>query len=149
MFNLRLRYELNGLIIGGNALVDWIPPRVGIDPATDNPNTLREQIFGGHIAYVEHPWHLIGEGYLIQHIGPDQTQRTLAGLAEFGYTIGQVTPYARYEFARFPSPPDVFWLPTLRAQHGSYNTVSAGLKIYCERELRREDRGSGDPASIP
>ena len=27
MLNLRLRYEVNGLIIGGNALVDWIAPR--------------------------------------------------------------------------------------------------------------------------
>ena len=135
MFNLRLRYELNGLIIGANALVDWIPPRVGVDPATDQPDTLREQIFGAHIAYVEHPWHLIAEGYHISHIGPNQTQRTLAGLAEVGYTINQITPYARYEFARFPSPPDVFWLPTFQATRGSYNAVSAGIKVIANENF--------------
>ena len=131
MLNLRLRYEISGLILGGNAMVDWIPPRG--DPAnpmpTDQLNTLREQIFGAHIAYVEHPWHLIAEGYHISHIGPAQTQRTIAGLAEVGYTIGEVTPYARYEFARFPSTNDVFWAPTLQQERGNYDAVSTGIKI--------------------
>src|SRR5262249_11299602 len=77
----------------------------------------------------------IAEGYHISHVGPDQTQRTLAGLAEFGYTIGQVTPYARYEFARFPSTPDVFWLTTLQQQNGSYNSVSAGVKIIANENF--------------
>jgi hypothetical protein len=130
MLNLRLRYEYEGLILGGNALVDWIPPRIDpADPALNQPNTLREQIFGAHIAYVEHPWHIIGEGYLIQHIGPMLTQRTIAGLAELGYTVGKATPYARYEFARFPSEPDVFWVPTTQQERGNYDAVSAGVKI--------------------
>ncbi len=130
MLNLRLRYEVNGLILGGNALVDWIPPRTGnADPTLDQPNTLREQIFGLHLAYVEHPWHLIGEGYLIQHFAPTEVQRTFAGLAEFGYTIDKVTPYARYEFARFPSDRDVFWSTTLQQERGNYNAVSTGIKI--------------------
>jgi len=130
MLNLRLRYELNGIILGGNALVDWIPPRLGqLDPTLDQPDTLREQIFGAHIAYVEHPWHVIGEGYLIQHIGPAQTQRTVAGIAEFGYTLGMATPYARYEFARFPTDRDVFWAPTHQQERGNYNAVSAGVKL--------------------
>jgi hypothetical protein len=131
MLNLRLRYEINGLIIGGNALVDWIPPRLDPDPTIAQPDTLREQIFGAHLAYVEHPWHLIGEGYLIQHVGPTATHRTTAGVAEFGYTIGSATPYARYEFARFPSDPDPFWNPavTIQQSRGSYDAVSAGVKI--------------------
>ncbi len=141
MFNLRLRYEINGLIVGGNALVDWIPPRVGVDPATDQPDTLREQIFGAHIAYVEHPWHFIAEGYHISHIGPAMIQRTLAGLAEIGYTINQITPYARYEFARFPSPPDVFWLPTFQATPRQLQRGQCRFEDHRERELRREDRG--------
>ena len=130
MLNLRLRYEYEGLIIGGNALVDWIPPRLGEpDPTLDQPDTLREQIFGAHIAYVEHPWHIIGEAYLIQHIGPMLTQRTIAGIAELGYTIGIATPYARYEFARFPAEPDVFWAPTFQQERGSYDAVSVGVKF--------------------
>ncbi len=135
MFNLRLRYEINGLIMGVNGLIDWIPPRNNMDPATDQLNTLREQILGAHIAYVEHPWHLIAEGYHIQHVGPDQTQRTLAGLTELGYTVGQVTPYARYEFARFPSPPDVFWLTTFQQSRGNYNAVSTGIKIVANENF--------------
>jgi hypothetical protein len=127
MLNLRLRYEVNGFIVGGNALVDWIPPR--LDPVAPQPDTLREQIFGAHVAYVEHPWHLILEGYLIQHISPTATQRTLAGIAEFGYTIRKFTPYARWEFARFPAEKDVFWLATTQQERGSYNAVSTGVKI--------------------
>ncbi len=130
MLNLRLRYEYEGFIVGGNAMVDWIPPRLGLaDPTMNQPDTLREQIFGAHLAYVEHPWHIIGEGYVIQHIGPDQEQRTFAGLAEFGYTLGLFTPYARYEFARFPSTQDVFWLTTDQQKRGNYNAVSSGLKF--------------------
>lgn len=130
MLNLRLRYEIEGLIVGANALVDWIPPRLGeVDPTLDQPDTLREQIFGAHIAYVEHPFHIIGEGYLIQHIGPAQTQRTIAGLAELGYTIGKTTPYARYSFARFPTEMDVFWAPTFQQVRGNYDAVSGGIKI--------------------
>jgi hypothetical protein len=131
MLNLRLRYEVNGLILGGNALVDWIAPRGDLANPTplDQPYTLREQIFGAHLAYVEHPWHLIAEGYLIQHISPVETQRTIAGLTEFGYTIGQVTPYARYEFARFPSDRDTFWSATTQQERGNYNAVSGGIKI--------------------
>ena len=129
--NLRLRYEYEGLIVGGNAMVDWIPPRLDADPAISRAYTLREQIFGAHIAYVEHPWHIIGEGYVIQHVGPDATHRTLAGIAEFGYTLGLLTPYARYEFARFPSDPDPFWIAgvTHQTERGNYDAVSAGIKL--------------------
>ena len=132
MLNLRLRYEIEGLILGANALVDWIPPRLDMaDPALQRAYTLREQIFGAHIAYVEHPWHLIAEGYVIQHVGPDTTHRTLAGLAEFGYTVGKLTPYARYELARFPTDPDPFWIVGLTHQQdrGNYDAISTGLKI--------------------
>jgi opacity protein-like surface antigen len=131
MLNLRLRYEINGLILGGNAMVDWIPPRgdIAAPLPTDHMDTIREQIFGAHLAYVEFPWHLIAEGYHISHIGANQTQRTIAGLAEIGYTVGTVTPYARYEMARFPSDIDVFWAPTHQQERGNYDAVSAGIKI--------------------
>ena len=129
MLNLRLRYEIEGLIIGANALVDWIPPR--LDPTAPQPDTLREQIFGAHVAYVEHPWHVIGEGYVIQHVGPASTHRTIVGLAELGYTLGHLTPYARYELARFPTDPDPFWnvLVTKQQRRGNYDAVSGGVKI--------------------
>jgi hypothetical protein len=90
---------------------------------------MREQIFGAHIAYVEHPWHVIAEGYVIQHIVPTLTQQTIAGVAELGYTVGLATPYARYEFARFPDQTDVFWAPTHQQERGDYNAFSAGVKL--------------------
>jgi hypothetical protein len=124
MLNLRLRFERSGLIIGGNALVDWIPPRVDMP---EQPETLREQIFGAHIAYVEHPWHLIAEGALIQHIGAT-TYRTLTGLVEAGYTVGQFTPYARFEATRFPAGLDPFWAATFQQARGSFDALSSGIK---------------------
>jgi hypothetical protein len=127
MLNLRLRYDANGLIIGANALVDWIPPR--LDPNALQPETLHERIFGAHIAYVEHPWHFISEGYLIQHTGGGLSQRTVAALCEFGYTVGLATPYARYELARFPNGQDVFWAPTHQQERGDFDAVSLGVKI--------------------
>jgi hypothetical protein len=148
MVNLRLRYEINDVIIGANALFDWIPPRTDVtDPALEQPDTLREQIFGAHIAYVEHPWHLIAEGYLIQHIGPNVTQETVCGIFELGYTVGMLTPYARYEFSRFPSEPDVFWAATTQQERGDFDAVSAGVKVVpnetfaikLELELNRAD----------
>lgn len=130
MLNLRLRYEINDIIFGANALVDWIPPRTDVtDPALAQPDALREQIFGAHIAYVESPWHMIAEAYFIQHIGPIRTQETFAGILELGYTLGMLTPYARYEFARFPSEKDVFWAATTQQKRGDYDSVSAGVKL--------------------
>ena len=107
-----------------------------------------QQIFGAHIAYVEHPWHVIAEGYHISHIGPNQTQRTIAGLAELGYTIGQVTPYARYEFARFPSTTDVFWAPTLQQERGNYDAVSTGIKIVPNENFAVKIELSGTTARL-
>ena len=123
-FNLRLRYEFHDLIIGANAYVDWIPPRTA-DPV--QPETLREQIFGAHIAYVEHPWHLIAEGVTIQHVGLS-TYQTLAGLAEFGYTVRQITPYTRFTATKFPSVADPFWAATHQQERGNFQTVDAGIK---------------------
>jgi hypothetical protein len=130
MLNLRLRYEYEGFIFGGNALVDWIPPRLS-DPAlpSDQPNKLREEIYGAHIAYVEYPWHLIAEGYFIRHVGPTLTQRTAAGVAELGYTIGKATPYLRYEFARFMDGMDAFYAATTQQERGNYDAVSWGVKF--------------------
>jgi len=123
-FNLRLRYEFHDLIVGANAYVDWIPPRTD-DPI--QPETLREQIFGAHIAYVEHPWHVIAEGVSIQHVGA-ATYRTLAGLTEAGYTIRQVTPYFRFTAAKFPSAADPFWAATHQQERGNFQTADAGIK---------------------
>jgi hypothetical protein len=127
MVNVRLRYAYRGFIVGGNAAVDWIPPRVD-QPAS--LTTLREQIFGVHLVYDEQPVHAIVEGYAIQHVGADQTFTTFAGLAEVGYTFKDwVTPYARVEFAVFPTDTDPFWAATPQQARGSYEAVSLGLKL--------------------
>lgn len=131
-YNLRLRYEFAGLVVGGNAYFDWIPERAAdpADPAAIPAPSMREQIFGGHIAYVEHPWHLIAEGYVIRHISDAETFRTLTGLVEVGYRIKQVTPYALLEVARFPSDPDPFWAPTPQQARGNFEATSVGAKWH-------------------
>jgi opacity protein-like surface antigen len=123
--NLRLRYEIHGFIIGGNASFDVIPPRVA---APAQPEALKEQIFGGHLAYVEHPWHLIAEMAVIRHVGAAATFTSVGGLGEIGYAIHQVMPYARLETARFPAATDPFWAATTQQARGNYYAVSAGAK---------------------
>lgn len=131
--NVRLRFEpafLDGLIIGGNAYVDKIPASML------QPITLREQIFGGHLAYVETPWHLILEGFLIRHLGDDGSRRrTLAGLAQVGYTFSDFTPYVRLEVVRFPRDPDPFYALGGSAARGSFTAVSGGVKWVASEAL--------------
>jgi hypothetical protein len=124
--NVRLRYEpafLDGLIIGGNAYFDQIPA------SAVQPLDLREQIFGAHVAYVESPWHLILEGYVIRHLTEDGFLfRTLAGLGQLGYSLGDFTPYLRLELVRFPAGGDPFFALGGSASRGSMTDVSAGVK---------------------
>ncbi len=133
-FNLRLRYEpgfLPGLIVGGNGYVDWIPPSP-VDPTTmlsPQPLTLREQIFGAHVAYVEYPVHLILEGFSIQHLAPGgPTFTTWASFIEAGYALGLVTPYFRAELVDFPAAPDPFYALTGQQARGNLRELSFGGK---------------------
>jgi hypothetical protein len=133
-FNLRLRYEpgfLDGLIVGGNAYLDWIPPAPpdAVTMLSPQPFTLREQIFGAHVAYAEYPLLFILEGYVIQHLLPDGTTfTTQAAFAETGYAIRTVTPYLRAEYVNFPSSQDPFYALTRQQVRGDLKVLGAGAK---------------------
>jgi hypothetical protein len=131
--NVRLRYEpgfLSGLVLGINGYLDNIPAALA-DPTTmisPRPFKLREQVFGAHAAYVEYPYHLITEVYLVQHIGNGQTSTSKAWFAEAGYSFGPFTPYLREELVAFPSHPDPFYALTAQQQRGNFQGTSAGIK---------------------
>jgi hypothetical protein len=131
--NLRLRYEpgfLAGLVLGVNGYLDNIPaaPTDATTMISPRPFKLREQVFGAHAAYVEYPYHLITEVYLIQHIGNGQTSTTTAWFAEAGYSFGPITPYLREELVVFPSHPDPFYALTAQQERGNFQATSAGIK---------------------
>jgi hypothetical protein len=130
--NLRLEYEISDFILGANAYLDWIPPR---DEDPVQPDTMREQIFGAHLAYVEYPYHLIGEFAFIQHVGDDDTFSTSGGLAEVGYGLKNIMPYARFEFAAFPDETDPFWAATVQQARGDYEVLTGGVKWTVSEDL--------------
>jgi hypothetical protein len=113
LFNLRLRYLpsfLEGAIIGVNAETDEIPGQDTVGPVGAQsayplapPHSLREYVTGAHVVYMENDWHILAEAALIDHIEETShsTFLTKAGFIELGYSIGAVTPYARWEQIRF------------------------------------------------
>ena len=106
MFNLRLRFEpaaIDGLVMGGSATYDVIavsPDGSGLPPYA----SIRELIFGGHIAYLENRIHVIGEYMFIQHHNDaaSWTGNTQGAFLELGYDAGIIGPYVRGELAHFP-----------------------------------------------
>ena len=107
MYNLRLRFEptaIDGLVIGGSATYDVIS--ASVDGSGEAPFvSIRELIFGGHLAYLENRIHVIGEYLFIQHHNDSAswTGNTQAGFLELGYDAGIIGPYVRGELAHFPA----------------------------------------------
>jgi hypothetical protein len=107
MYNLRLRFEptaIDGLVIGGSATYDVITASAdgsGLAPFV----SIREMIFGGHLAYLENKIHIIGEYLFIQHhnASADWTGNTQAAFLELGWDAGIIAPYVRAEWAHFPA----------------------------------------------
>jgi len=136
-FNLRLRYEpsglLDGLIIGGNVYFDSIPANtMAASSETGFPfhfGPLHELIVGGHAAYFEHQIHFVSEALMIQHTETDTgaVHRTFCAFGEAGYQIDSLTPYVRYEYTRFPTEGDPYFLKT--AADG-FQRPSIGMKHF-------------------
>jgi hypothetical protein len=104
MYNLRLRFEpvaIDGLVIGGSATYDVISA-TALDPTLPT-TSIRELIFGGHIAYLENRIHVIGEYLFISHKNADWTGNTQSAFLELGYDAGFIGPYVRGEWVRFPA----------------------------------------------
>jgi len=141
-WNLRLRWEpafLEGLIIGGNAYFDSIADSPMI------PGGLGERIYGGHLAYLEHNVHFIGELMRIEH-RPENAPGvfvTTAGFVEVGYAVGDVTPYARFERTDFPSGGDPFFSLGKLGMRGSFSSVVGGLKYTASDSIALKLEGSG------
>lgn len=134
--NFRLRLEpggaLDGLVFGGNIYLDTISTT---DPMMV-PVRMSEQAFGGHLAYLEHNIHLISEVALFRHVESDggPTHHTVATFVELGYSLGEVTPYARYERTSFGSAIDPYWALTAAAR-GSFHLVTAGVNYLASESV--------------
>jgi hypothetical protein len=133
--NLRLRYEpagaLDGLVVGGNLYFDGVPATAAPDPGEPTAviphGPIHEWIIGAHAAYFEHEFHIVAEAMLIQHSELDtgMSHWTYAAFGELGHAFDNLTPYARYEWTRFPSEGDPLYA---KAADDSYQTVSLGVK---------------------
>jgi hypothetical protein len=129
--NLRLRYEpggtLDGLVIGGNVYFDSIAARAAGASELPAIGPTHEWIAGAHAAYFEHDLHLVAELMMEQHTELDTgtDHRTWAAFIEAGCTFDKLTPYARYEWTRFPAEGD----PYLgRTEGDGYQIASLGVK---------------------
>ena len=129
--NLRLRYEpggsVDGLVVGANLYFDGIPGNEM--PASGSPalGPLHEWIVGAHAAYLEHNIHFIAKALLITHTELDTgtRHRSYAAFVEAGRVFDDVTPYARYEWTRFPDNGDPY---SSKLAGDGYQTVSVGVK---------------------
>lgn len=104
MYNLRLRFEptsIDGLVMGASATYDVISAAQAMPmlPLV----SIRELIFGAHIAYLENRSHLIGEYMFISHENAGWVGNTQTGFLELGYDAGIIGPYVRGEWVRFPA----------------------------------------------
>ncbi len=107
MYNLRLRFEptaIDGLVVGGSATYDVITASADGSGALPFVS-IREMIFGGHLAYLENKIHIIGEYLFIQHhnASADWTGNTQSAFMELGWDAGLIAPYVRGEWAHFPA----------------------------------------------
>lgn len=158
--NVRLRYEpsgdLEGLIVGGNVYFDSIPTStMAASSETAFPfhfGPLHELILGVHAAYFEHDIHFIAEAMMVQHTEVDSgaAHRTYAAFAELGHAFAALTPYARYEYTRFPVEGDPYYL---RTAADGFQTASLGVKhattdniaLKLQAGLMFSDRAGTDP----
>lgn len=132
--NLRLRYEAGGaaegLLVGANLAVDRLPASMATDA---NPHgSLREWIVGVHAAYQAHAVHVVSEGYLLQRtdLATRQPHRTIAGFVEAARSFDVITPYARYEWIRWPKEPEPY-----NGASGSLHIPSAGVRVLANEQI--------------
>lgn len=141
--NLRLRYvgegRLGGLIVGGNLYVDDIP---NDDIAGSEHPAMHELILGGHAVYDADGVHFVSELAWIRHRehGTDVIHHTTALFAELGYTLGDYTPYVRYENTRFDNPDPYFTTAGIEAEN--LQRVSAGVKYIASASVAFKIQGA-------
>ncbi|HEX3760865.1 MAG TPA: porin [Kofleriaceae bacterium] len=148
--NLRLRYvgdgSLAGLVVGGNVYVDDVPAETA--DAAEVPDDAHvaehELVLGGHAAYVTDHVHLIGELAWFRHRTHDthMDSRTLAMFGEAGYSFGDVTPYARYEYTHFYEPDPYFVASGI--PFVDIHLLSAGVKYAASASVAVKLEGAVD-----
>lgn len=157
MVNLRLRFlpnALEGLMIGGNIAIDQIP-RAADPTLTDPtpagiPHDMREIVAGAHVVYQQHHVHLIAEGAAILHDEEvtSASYRHLGGFVEGGYSIGDFTPYARYEHIKFDSVLDPFYQTGPLAGLSSYRAGRIGVKWVATENIALKLEGETTATSV-
>jgi hypothetical protein len=156
--NARLRYvgegRLEGLVIGGNLYVDDIPENNDEESETDETRELdhpaiHELVLNGHAAYVTDGIHLIGEASWFRHRehGAAMSTQVLALYGEAGYSVGDVTPYTRFEYVHYSDENIYFTASGLPSEDirqlsaGAKYAASASVAIKLEGSLDLEDSG--------
>jgi hypothetical protein len=157
MVNFRLRFlpnALEGLMIGGNAAVDQIPraaPATATDPMPLGiPNDMREILWGAHLVYQQHHVHFLAEGAAIIHKEDvtSATYRHYGGFVEAGYSIGDFTPYARYEHIKFAATPDPFYQTGPLAGLSTYRAGRIGVKWIATENIALKLEGETTATSV-
>jgi hypothetical protein len=104
---------------------------------------LHEQIIGAHVAYLAHDVHAIAEVAWFRHrpYGGAMTWGTVDLFAEVGYTLGDVTPFVRYERTAFESHDDPYFAEP--ARHTLlHDRFSAGVKYAASASVAFKVQGA-------
>ena len=142
-FVLRLRIEpggaLDGLIIGGNLVLNWIPENADLEV-----NKMTERMYGAHIAYLEHNVHFISELLWVRHRDrvTDHLYEEYGVFAELGYYVGDLLPFIRYERIHFLDPDGDPFFRDLAEEFGSFDGVTVGLKWTFDQHLAAKIAGN-------
>jgi hypothetical protein len=157
MVNLRLRFlpnALEGFMIGGNIAIDKIPRAA--DPTLTDPlpagilHDMREIVAGAHVVYQQHHVHFIAEGAAILHDEEvtSAAYRHYGGFVEGGYSIGDFTPYARYEHIKFAAVLDPFYQTGPLAGLSSYGAGRIGVKWVATENIALKLEGQTTATGI-
>ena len=150
--NFRLRFEpavAPDLVVGANLILDDLPGSSTLTDFSGPPIPgMRERILGAHLAYLHHPFHVIVEGYRVQHDEKGVADHvSLAGFAELGYAIGAFEPYFRFDRAVLAAA-DPFLqhagIGTTNFSESSLGvkwTASDHIAVKLEGDYHRPDRG--------
>ena len=147
--NLRLRYVgdggLAGLIVGGNLYLDDIPEDVVEGEAIEDAHpAIHELMLAGHAAYVTDRVHAVAEVAWFRHRahGSEMTSRTVATFGELGYSFGDLTPYARFEYTHFFED-DVYFMAS-GIPNQDVQLASAGVKYAASASVSVKVEGAAD-----
>ena len=91
------------------------------------------------MVYTEHHWLIDVEAFAMRH-GPSGAPSTLieGGFAEAGYTVGPLTPYARFEYIHFPAGGDLVYQFAADSAQGAlagYSSIYSGIETFTDARV--------------